>query len=424
MAEKYRAGSASFIDSAISSRSAGTDNPSPQQMAEWTLPKLAEIADVHTRITTTLNAVRAMAAAHPAAAKQLYRQARTDSDEYLKTDGVLWRRAYLYTDLAAASALLGEMEQARRDVNAALEVTDAMKTPDEADGFRAAVAESLAEKGSPSLAEPVLARIGEKNRGSAYIRVISASARRSPASARRLLETAERTGVFDGTGGDYQHSMAQRHLAAGLAAREPEAALALARKIGERSQRGKALAAAAAKLPKLQAAVVYREAAAALAGQYEAAEILGRAGREAMAVDPSLGRELLAKARESAEEMKRMSPDNSQSYESVVSWAYYTAQASPVASRMALEREWSVAQGDPDVSRNPRRLARIALAMAPVDSGRAVELARKIPAGGSRLDALRKLAQYLAAPPAIRRTIPLDRWAASDTWTPGTPTGW
>jgi hypothetical protein len=424
MAEKYRAGSASFIDSVVRSRSASIDNPSPQQMAEWTLPKLAAIADVHARITTTLSAVRAMAAAHPAAAKQLYRQARTDSDEYLKTDGVLWRRAYLYTDLAAASALLGEMEQARRDVNAALEVTDAMTKPDEADGFRAAIAESLAEKGNSFLAELVLARTGAKQRGRAYLRTISASAHLSPAAAQRLLERAESIGAFDGAGDDYQRSMAQRHLAAGLAAREPERALALARKIRERSQRGRALAAVAAKLPKPRAAAVYREAATALSGNRDAAEVLGHAAREALSTDPALGRELLAKARESAEEYRRTSPDYTENYEGMVSWAFYAARAAPVASRMALEKEWAMAQGNPDVNRSPWRLSRIALAMAPVNAERATELARKMPAGGARLDALRKLAQYLAAPPAIRRTIPLDRWAAGDTWTPGTPTGW
>jgi hypothetical protein len=429
LAEKFKAGSPAFIDSAIQSRSAGSDSsnnigPSQQQMDEWTPAKLAAIADVHSRITTTLYAARTLASVNPAMARQLYRQARLDSNEFLQTDGVQWRRAYLYADLAAASALLGEGEQARRDVTAALEVTEAMKTPDEADGFRAAIAESLAEKGSPLLAEPVLARIGAKNRASAYIRAISASAQHSPASAQRLLEKAEGAGAFDGAANDYQHSTAQRHLAAGLAAREPERALTLARKIPERSQRGRALAAVAAKLPKPQAGAIYREAATALAGNREAAEILGRAGRDALTINPALGRELLTKARESAEEHKRVSPEHSENYEGMVSWAFYAAQATPVASRMALEKEWAVAQGDPDVSRSPWRLSRIALAMAPVDTNRAIELARQIPAGGARLDALRKLAQYLAAPPSIRRTIPLDRWAAGDTWTPGTPMGW
>jgi hypothetical protein len=426
LAEKYKAGSPAFIDSTLRSRSdrSKSNGPSQQQMADWIPARLAAIADVHTRITTTLHAARTLASVNPAAARQLYLLARADSTEFLKTDGVPWRRAYLLVDLAAVSALLGEMGQAQRDVTAALEVTDGMKTPDEADGFRAAIAESLAEKGSPSLAEPVLARIGGKDRGAAYVRAISASARQSPASAQRLLERAESTGAFDDAGSDYLRSMAQRHLAAGLAAQEPERALALARKIGERSQRGKALAEVAAKLPKTQAATAYREAAAVLAGRYDAAEILGRAGRGALAIDSALGRELLAKARESAEEHKRVSPEHSENYEGVVSWAFYAAQAAPVASRMALEGEWATAQGDPDASRNPRRLSRIALAMAPVDSERAIELARQIPAGGARLDALRKLAQYLAVPPSVRRTIPLDRWAASDTWTPGTPSGW
>lgn len=423
MAEKYKAGSAMSVDSAVHTERASSGIPSRQQLAEWTLPKLAAITDAYTRITTTLNAARVLASFNPVTARQLYRQARLDSNEHLNTDEALWLRVYLYTDLAAASAVLGEIEQARRDVNAALEATDGMKTTDEADDFRSAIVTSLAEKGSPSLADPVLARIGEKKRGFTYFRAISASAQQSPASAQRLLARAESTGAFDTAGGSSQRSMSQRYLVEGLATREPDAALALARKIGERSERGKALSAVAAKLPKARAAEVYREAAASVTGQSDAWEILARAGRDAMAVDPALGSGLLAKARDYAEAMRRTLPDYAEKYRGIVSWAFYAAQVTPVASRMALEQAWT-AQEDSDVRRNSERLTRIALAMAPVDTERAIELARKMPAGGARLDALRKLAQYLAAPPVIRRTIPLNRWSASDTWTPGTPAGW
>ena len=39
-------------------------------------------------------------------------------------------------------------------------------------------------------------------------------------------------------------------------------------------------------------------------------------------------------------------------------------------------------------------------------------------------EAMRKIAQYVLAPVAVRLGIPFDRWHASDTWIPGTPTGW
>jgi hypothetical protein len=49
-----------------------------------------------------------------------------------------------------------------------------------------------------------------------------------------------------------------------------------------------------------------------------------------------------------------------------------------------------------------------------------------VAAGGhdGHFDAQRKIAQYVLATDAVRRTMPFDRWTASDTWRPGTPSGW
>jgi uncharacterized GH25 family protein len=424
LAEKYRAGSAASVASAVLSEMTPSEDMTPEAVAA-ALAKISEIQDPYDRARVSLRAARALSATDLARARSLHQQARAAAEAMFRSASP-WQRAFLAADFAALASRLGEPEQAKRDLAAALAATDAIEPNEQADGIRTAVAEALAERDAPDLAAQVIARIGAKEREQAYSRAISAAARRSPAAARALLERAEAEKAFEGGdgGGDYSRAQAQRHVAAGLAAREPDAALALAHKISERSERTKALTAIAGKLPKARAAAVYREALEGLAGQYSAAEIAARAGAEAMTLDPALGREMLAKAREYADERKRLTSDIGEGAAGLVSWAYYAGRVTPVASRLTLEREWAAALRDPDIGREPHRLLRIALAMAPADTERAVELARKIPAGNARYDAMRKLAQYLAAPPAIRKTIPLDRWAASDTWTPGTPTGW
>lgn len=64
-----------------------------------------------------------------------------------------------------------------------------------------------------------------------------------------------------------------------------------------------------------------------------------------------------------------------------------------------------------------------AMAMAAVDPTRALEIAKQIP-GDAGFDAQRKIAQYLLSSQPVRDTLRFDRWSASDTWVPGTPTEW
>ncbi|MDQ2686344.1 MAG: hypothetical protein M3Y28_00590 [Armatimonadota bacterium] len=59
-----------------------------------------------------------------------------------------------------------------------------------------------------------------------------------------------------------------------------------------------------------------------------------------------------------------------------------------------------------------------------MDTNRALKLADGISDVNFRFDAQRKVAQYVLAPTSVRRTLRFDRWSATDTWRPGTPTGW
>ena len=97
----------------------------------------------------------------------------------------------------------------------------------------------------------------------------------------------------------------------------------------------------------------------------------------------------------------------------------------PAASRLLLEAANWLSKAKPESMNPDWAQLPIALAMAPLDFDRALEIAHAIPnEQGAGFDAQRKLAQFLLAPDEVRKTIPLDRWNCSDTWKPGTPTNW
>jgi hypothetical protein len=105
-------------------------------------------------------------------------------------------------------------------------------------------------------------------------------------------------------------------------------------------------------------------------------------------------------------------------------FAFYYAAVDPAESRLMLEREWArqlEAHGGGGSDWGPRELP---LAMAAIDVERALEMAQALPGDNARFDIQRKIAQYVLASPQVRRTMPFDRWNASDTWMPGTPIQW
>jgi hypothetical protein len=108
-----------------------------------------------------------------------------------------------------------------------------------------------------------------------------------------------------------------------------------------------------------------------------------------------------------------------------ITFAYYYRIIDPAESRLRLEAAYRQLQEKPDSLNPDRDLMPVALAMAPLDFDRALEIARAIPDGkGTRFDTRRKLAQFILAPEDARQTIPLDRWSCMDSWRPGAPTGW
>jgi hypothetical protein len=88
-----------------------------------------------------------------------------------------------------------------------------------------------------------------------------------------------------------------------------------------------------------------------------------------------------------------------------------------------LEQEWARQLENRGGGGNNWNGSDLVLAMTAIDVDRALEMAQAC----RRQRTLRHAAQNRAvclASPEVRRTMPFNRWNASDTWTPGTPSQW
>lgn len=238
--------------------------------------------------------------------------------------------------------------------------------------------------------------------------------RADPQEAKRLLDDLPKGGDWSTR---YSYGYAAKYVVAVLAKEDPAGMLALARTITDPEPRLQALATVAPHLPKEEAVTVLREAAVASAGDERNLQEFITLAAAASSIDNALGDELFTEA------MKRVEEQQADR----TTLAYALRNTNPAASRLLLESAFRQLTAKPDEMNPERSLLRVALAMAPLDFDRAWEIARAIPEDKSvhaRYDARRKLIQYLLVPEAVRATIPLDRWSASDTWRPGKPTNW
>jgi hypothetical protein len=102
--------------------------------------------------------------------------------------------------------------------------------------------------------------------------------------------------------------------------------------------------------------------------------------------------------------------------------AYFLARYKPLISWEILQNEHAKTLLQPS---NESVNWGAALAISALNFDEAMKWAAQVtPRDGFNYDAQRKLLQIALATPQVRRTLRLDRLGASDTWTPGEPTGW
>jgi len=279
-------------------------------------------------------------------------------------------------------------------------VTDTLrKHPDDELGYGAFVAEGLVDA-SPELARKVSDSLPPAQRADAYCRMVQAIARKDVKLAQTLLNELE--GMQD-RNAEWNYGRAAKSVIVALGKTDFAGALALARKVpGEYHPAALSLAAQFA--PRDTALKLLREAV----NGAQPAE-MPRYAAQAFVLDPMVGKELFAAAREA------LNRDEHVEGPATAAFAFFYGAVDPEDSRLLLEQEY--------VKRNSIK-EKLALAMTAIDVERALVMAQGIPETNGRFDTQRKIAQYLLATDEVRRTLAFDRWGASDTWTPGEETGW
>jgi len=399
----------------------------PEKALEWAPAHLEQIADPATRASTEVYLGLTAADLKPALAHTLYQRAKAYYDRTpLPTTGdchgpLLHR--------AALVALAARTKDSAADdmLSAVLEATQAAVKRAGGDdrGLTSAVVMS-ASKGGPEMARKAqaLAMLSDRDRGRILLDATEEAARRDPAEARRLLANLEQQGdgASAGSPAGAQYDIAGQHYGSAacavieaIGATDPAGALELARKVTD-WHRPLALALAARYQDDPTAGRLFREAVDATKSTGTKARIAAMAYE----TNPTLGRELFAEVR------KSVKPAREEFEEGVAEFAFYYARVDPPESRLLIEREYVAKRGQGQKMGRYFDLVPPILAMASVDVERALEMARSLLADDPIIgfDAQRKIAQYVLAPDSVRRTMPFDRWGASDTWTPGTPGGW
>ncbi len=288
-------------------------------------------------------------------------------------------------------------------------VAEAKKTGDQADDLITAFAGFMG-KSSPVLASKTAAGLSVANRLRALTSAIPLVAQYDLAAAQAMLDEL---GKLDDAG--HAHGHAAKYVVSALGKTDPDAALKVARTVLSAMERPMALA-LAAMWRKEDAAAVFREAVALVAAGDAAPARIARIAAIAFDKDQDLGKELFAEAR------KQLDPAGSGG-RSRCEFAFFYARVDPMEAGRLAEEELLARQKDVAGLNKGWNLLVPCLALAAVNIDRALEVARTIP-GDAGFDGQRKIAQYILAQVSVRKSMPFDRWCASDSWIPGTPSGW
>jgi len=411
--ELARAPDGSVGDRAIEGILFTLSESDPVVAAKWADAWLSEIKDQAGRAMSAATVGVVVADTDRDAAISLYQLAR-DSAAAAPPSGQVNEEAHVvrvFADwgIAALAAKLGRPEAAELVERAMKEsVEDAKEGKGEGYGLAQAGIEFFA-LGSADWAEKLANELAGRDRVHALARIIDQIATRNPAAADAMLSRIEPP--TDETE-RYYYAVAAKRMIEVLGPSSPARALAIARKAGEQEPNALALALAAQFQEPPVARELFSEAAEVVASE---PGTVARIAAMALDKDHELGLALFEKAQAALDGDHHLGD-----------FAFYYSRVAPGGCRLMLEKRFSTAIASGPGGSRSSNVASLALAMAPIDVDRALAMARSIPSGGhdGHFDAQRKLAQYVLATDEVRRTMPFDRWNASDTWRPGTPSGW
>lgn len=402
----------------------------PELAVRWGLALLSSITDSTVRQFIMVSVGRSLIRLKRVPeARNLYTRLRSEAAQAMAAEGTTPPSdGALYAKVMIAS-LAGQLHVPEAEAMA----REAAQTTQRVQGDRFEVHEAgfvLGEiaSGDAGVARRVLDTLPEKMRGGALLRAAMSSAHVNPLGARELLAEADRLKTEKGD--DLTRDAVAETVVEYLARVSPDESIAIARSITSSRYKPLALAfAATGQTDSNKRTEYFREAAkAASGGEDDRMETSARIAALAFNADPTLGVALFDAMKNSLLAPPKRETDEEENGRNIAAFAFYYARVCPGESRALIEDAWSrCAQSQEDNKKN-REAFPLVLAMAAADMDRGLQMAETKEALGTRdpkgFDARRKIAQYLLATPEVKRTMPFDRWGASDTWTPGTPSDW
>ena len=382
----------------------------PQAAAEWGYPRILKIQDPGQKAEAALTLGLAIAQTQPALAKTLYDLAK------VSIPGLSSGYEGDFTNLqlpALAEAL--NLPEARADAESAVAQFKLAASSKSNDAGAAQQLNAFAAAANMDLPGDPTAKIATYQSPDGDQNMVNIILQIHPSNVAQIAHKLAGQNPSEWSLGKLDEVAITQ-----VGPSNPQAALDLAQGISEPYFQSIVTADAADYQPLPLAEDLYKkaesEAATSQGGRATPAMIAAKAWLR----DKALGRDLFGDA------LKCIQPTPLQDQpeiQSVPDFAFYYARADQAYSRVLLEKQFAVDRQGTDSGRG-RLMRRDAIAMAAVDVDRALEMAYAIDDTNDRFDAVRKIAQYVLAPTSVRLTMPFDRWAASDTWSPGSPSDW
>ncbi len=376
---------------------------------KWAADKIERIKGPHQRVYAATFLGLAVAESNPALAKELLSKAKAGLSG-AKPASEWLPEGFSFAALASLAARVKD-RSAVELMNKAISLTKGQsggKEQPDAGELLGFYAEVLA-KGSPELAQAMLKTLDPTRHVHATPRCLQPICLYDPQAARKMLAAF---GHDEQPDSSPEYGQAGCYVIDAIGKTDASAALKIARTVTGERHRSMALALAAKYQPIDAAAKLYKEAIRSLPEGMDHSDTMARIAAIAYEYDKRTGTALFADARNALDKK-----------EGVEGFAFYYARVDPAECKRILEAELEDDHASPNANNPHSKPLRIALAMAAADIDRALEIAKTVP-GDSKFDAQRKIAQYILAPEGVRRSIYFSRWCASDTWIPGTPTGW
>ncbi len=379
-----------------------------RRAAEWAPGKLESIEKPVPRTVAALKLGRAVYQSHPELAQRLY----TENQAVVETIKEDWQKNSLLQLLAQLGSELKAADASRWFDLALVQGRNKTEGMSDLGNLAMKMAEVNTDWAETALAEYAKSKRPQYSQepGDYQAQIVQIVAKRNVGAAQKMLEPlSEKSSPRT----DWRIGQARIAVIQALGPQKADVALSLAR---ETTGHWKtvALAIAAKYQPRDVAPGILREAVEGTPS-FVSLDYSGRIGAMAWQLDEKLGRQIFAQGLQRVQSLDEN--ERRYSISSVAAFAFYYRLVDPVESRVIIEKEFARLLNTPvteeDKWTHSHNLSALAVAMAPLDPERALQLSWLIPIDaqdGASFVTQCKIARYLMSDDITRQTASLAHW--------------